>query len=159
MECGGARAKFKKGGGRMFIGEFQHTLDEKGRIFMPAKFREELSGGMIATIGIDKCIFVYTKEEFSRFREKLDAASITNKEARKFSRFFYGFASECECDKQGRIMLTPELRKYAGIEKDATIVGVSTRIEIWNAEKWNEDNNLDDFDMEELAANMEQYGL
>ncbi|MBE7027518.1 MAG: division/cell wall cluster transcriptional repressor MraZ [Ruminococcaceae bacterium] len=143
----------------MFIGKFQHTFDDKGRIFMPAKFRDELAEGMVATIGIDKCIFIYTKEEFSRFREKLDGVSITNKEARKFSRFFYGFACECECDKQGRIMLTQELRNYAGIEKEAVVVGGSTKIEIWNADKWNEDNNLDDFDMDDLAQNMAQFGL
>lgn len=143
----------------MFLGEHNHTVDDKGRVFMPAKFREELADGMIATIGIDKCIFIYTKEEFSHFKAKLDAASITNKEARMFSRRIYGSASECECDKQGRIMLTPELRKYAGIEKDVKVVGVSTRIEVWDAAKWDMENDYDNWDMDELASNMEQYGL
>lgn len=143
----------------MLIGDFNHSLDAKGRVFMPAKFREELSDGVVATIGLDRCIFVFTKEEFSRFREKLDSTSITNKQARDFSRFFYGNACECELDKQGRISLPQNLRDYAEIEKDVTVVGVSTRIELWSTEKWEKDHNIENFSMEALAENMEQYGL
>lgn len=143
----------------MLIGDFNHSFDAKGRVFMPAKFREELSDGVIATIGLDRCIFVYTKEEFSRFSAKLDASSITNKQARDFSRFIYGNAHECDLDKQGRITIPQSLRDYAKIDKDVTIVGVSTRIELWSTEKWEEEHNIDNFSMESLAENMEQYGL
>lgn len=143
----------------MFIGDFQHTIDAKGRVFMPAKFRDELSDGLIATIGLDRCIFLFTKEEFSRFRAKLDSTSITNKQARDFSRFFYGNACECELDKQGRITIPQNLRDYAQIDKNITVVGISTRIELWSKEKWDGEHDLNNFSMEELAENMEQYGL
>ena len=143
----------------MFIGDFKHTLDAKGRVFMPAKFRDELAEGLVLTIGLDKCISVYTKEEFSRFREKLDATSITNKQARDFSRFFYGNACECELDKQGRITLPSNLIDYAKIEKNITVVGISTRIELWSTEKWEDEHNIENVCMEDLAENMAQYGL
>ena len=143
----------------MFLGKYKHTLDDKGRIFMPAKFRDELAGGMVATIGIDRCISVYTKEEFSRFKDRLDGASVTNQAVRQFSRIIYGFACECECDKQGRIMLSQELKDYAGIEKEAMIVGESKKIEIWNVDKWDEKYNIEAFSMDEIAENLSQFGL
>ena len=89
----------------MFIGEYQHTVDAKGRMFVPSKFRDDLGDTFIVTLGLDNCLFVFPQEEFDRLKAKLDAVSITNKDARQFARFFFARASECELDKQGRIML------------------------------------------------------
>ena len=95
----------------MFFGEYQHTLDAKGRMFVPAKFREELGEKFIVTIGLDRCLFVFPLETFMTYKEKLDAISLANRDAREFTRFFFAGAGECELDKQGRIMLPAKLRQ------------------------------------------------
>lgn len=143
----------------MFIGEYQHTVDVKGRMFVPAKFREELGEKFIVTIGLDRCLFVFPEETFNIYKEKLDAISLANKDARNFTRFFFAGAAECELDKQGRIMLPQKLRTYAMLEKDVTVVGVSGRVEIWNTEEWDKEHSLENFSPDEFSEKMELLGF
>ena len=139
----------------MFIGEYQHSLDAKGRMFMPSKFRDELGETFIVTLGLVYCLFAFPIDEFEKLKVKIDSLSISNKEARQFARFFFAGACECETDKQGRIMIPAKLRNYAKLEKDVTVVGVSTRLEIWNSETWEKENGIDSFDPDTLSEKME----
>jgi len=143
----------------MFIGEYQHTLDAKGRMFVPAKFREELGEKFIVTIGLDRCLFVFPAETFQIYKEKLDAISLANRDAREFTRFFFAGAGECELDKQGRIILPQKLRSYAKLEKDVTVVGVSGRVEIWDKEIWESTHSIENFSPEEFSEKMELLGF
>ena len=143
----------------MFIGEYQHTVDVKGRMFVPAKFREELGEKFIVTIGLDRCLFVFPEETFNTYKEKLDAISLANKDARNFTRFFFAGAAECELDKQGRIILPQKLRTYAMLDKDVTVVGVSGRVEIWNTEEWDKEHSLENFSPDEFSEKMELLGF
>lgn len=141
----------------MFMGEYNHTIDTKGRLIMPSKFREALDDEFVVTKGLDGCLFVYPNEEWQAFEEKLRTLPLTNKNARQFSRFFLAGAATCEVDKQGRILLPSVLREFAELEKDVVLVGVLSRIEIWSKEKWLESNVYDD--MDEIAGHMEELGL
>ena len=143
----------------MFIGEYSHVLDAKGRMFMPAKFRDELGEKFIVTIGLDRCLFVFPTETFQIYKEKLDAISLANRDARNFTRFFFAGAGECELDKQGRIMLPHKLRTYARLEKDVTVVGVSGRIELWNTEDWEKEHSIENFSPDEFSEKMELLGF
>ena len=116
----------------MFMGEYNHTVDPKGRLIIPAKFREQLGDEFVVTKGLDGCLFVYTKEEWHNIEEKFRGISMTSKDARKFSRFFFAGAAALELDKQGRILLPPVLREYADLQKDVVLVGVLSRVEIWD---------------------------
>ena len=120
----------------MLMGEYQHTLDEKGRLFMPAKLREALGKVFYISKGLDGCLFVYDQEQWQLFENKLNALPMSKKEARDLRRYFFAGATEGSCDKQGRVMLPPLLRLHAGIAKDVVIVGVGNRAEIWAAERW-----------------------
>lgn len=120
----------------MFMGEFEHNIDEKGRMIIPAKFRDELGSTFVLTRGLDQCIFGYPLEEWKILENKLKMLPFTKKDARAFTRFFFSGATECQLDKQGRVNIPPTLRKYAELEKECTIIGVSNRIEIWNKEIW-----------------------
>lgn len=120
----------------MFMGEFQHSLDPKGRLFIPARFREELGRNFIVTRGLENCLFAYPLREWETLAEKLRSLPLAKSEARAFLRFFFAGAAECEPDKQGRILLPATLRAYAGIEKDVVFIGVSTRVEVWSLERW-----------------------
>lgn len=116
----------------MFMGEFRHSLDGKGRIIIPAKFRNELGKTFIVTRGMDGCLFVYPQKSWEILVEKLSSLSLTKKDARSFSRFFYSGAIECEIDKQGRINLPQNLISFAKLEKECVIIGVNSRLEIWD---------------------------
>ncbi|EPZ43899.1 division/cell wall cluster transcriptional repressor MraZ [Alicyclobacillus acidoterrestris] len=120
----------------MFMGEFEHSLDAKGRLTVPVKFRDELGAQFVVTRGLDKCLFVYPMEEWRILESKLKALPMTRGDARSFVRFFFSGASECELDKQGRILLPQKLRDYAGLDKDCTLIGVSNRVEIWDSNVW-----------------------
>ncbi|GEO25073.1 transcriptional regulator MraZ [Alicyclobacillus acidoterrestris] len=120
----------------MFMGEFEHSLDAKGRLTVPVKFRDELGAQFVVTRGLDKCLFVYPMEEWRILESKLKALPMTRGDARSFVRFFFSGASECELDKQGRILLPQKLRDYAGLDKDCTLIGVSNRVEIWDSNIW-----------------------
>lgn len=139
----------------MFIGEYQHSLDAKGRMFMPSKFREELGDSFIVTLGLDNCLFAFPADEFEKLKVKIDSLPISSKDARQFARFFFAGACECETDKQGRIMIPAKLRNYAGLEKEVTVVGVSTRLELWNTQRWESDHSFDNFSPDMLSEKME----
>ena len=141
----------------MFMGEYNHTVDEKGRLIIPVKFRDELGSEFVVTKGLDGCLFAYDLTEWRVLEEKLRALPLTNKDARAFARFMLGGAASVEIDKQGRILLPQVLRNFAGLEKDVVLIGVASRIEIWNKEKW-EDASYD-ADAEELAEKMENLGI
>jgi MraZ protein len=118
------------------MGEFQHTLDDKGRMTIPVKFREELGSNFVMTRGLDKCLFVYPRSEWEILEAKLKSLPMTRADARSFVRFFFSGATECELDKQGRVLIPSSLRDYAGLTRDAVVLGVSNRVEIWSQEAW-----------------------
>ena len=141
----------------MFMGEYSHTIDAKGRIIVPVKFRESLGDNFVVTKGLDNCLFVYTKEDWQKFEEKLRTLPLTNKDARKFSRFFMAGAAPCEMDKQGRTLIPATLREFAQMKKEVVLTGMADRIEIWSKEKWIENNSYED--MDDIAASMQELGL
>ena len=136
----------------MFKGEYSHSVDAKGRIIMPAKFREILGDMFVVTKGLDGCLFVYPNDEWENIENKFREIPLTTKDARKFSRFFFAGAADCEVDKQGRVLIPSVLREFAGLNKEVVLVGVLNRIEIWSKERWQE-NEYDD--MDEVAEHME----
>lgn len=141
----------------MFMGEYNHTVDAKGRLIIPSKFRESLGDEFVVTKGLDGCLFVYDNNEWRAFEEKLKALPISNKEARKFVRFFLAGAASVEVDKQGRILLPGNLREFAGMDKEVVLIGVASRIEIWSKDRY-EDCSSDE-DMEQIAEHMADLGL
>ncbi|MBE5922122.1 MAG: division/cell wall cluster transcriptional repressor MraZ [Lachnospiraceae bacterium] len=141
----------------MFMGEYNHTIDAKGRVIVPSKFRDVLGEVFVVTKGLDGCLFVYSNEEWDAFAKKLQSFPITNKEARKFTRFFLAGAATVETDKQGRILLPAVLREFAHLEKDVVLVGVSGRVEIWDKETWMKNTEFED--MDEIAEHMSELGL
>ena len=141
----------------MCMGEYNHTIDPKGRLIIPSKFREALGDTFVVTKGLDGCLFVYDNEEWNAFEEKLKSLPITNKEARQFVRFFLAGAAEVEVDKQGRILVPNILREFAQISKDVVLIGVASRIEIWSKERFEGMAAYED--MDEIAEHMEQLGL
>lgn len=143
----------------MFMGEYNHTIDAKGRLIIPSKFRDILGDEFVVTKGLDGCLFVYDNEEWARFEEKLKALPLTNKDARKFVRFFLAGAGSVEVDKQGRILVPSNLREFAALEKDVVLVGVGSRIEIWSKAKWDSEASFDDDDMDDIAEHMSELGL
>ena len=143
----------------MLIGEYEHSLDTKGRLILPAKIREDMGETFIITKGLDGCLFGFSQTEWANFEEKLKTLPLTNKNARDFVRFFLSGATECEMDKQGRFLITGNLREYANLEKDAVIIGVGTRIEIWNKDKWKSYNSDENISADEIAENMTMLGI
>lgn len=141
----------------MFMGEYNHTVDAKGRLIVPSKFREQLGDEFVVTKGLDGCLFVYENTEWKILEEKLKNLPLTNANARKITRFFLAGATLCEVDKQGRILLPAVLREFVKIEKDAVMVGVGNRIEIWSKESWASANVYDD--MDDIAESMEGLGI
>ena len=142
---------------RMFMGEYNHTIDAKGRLIVPSKFREILGDTFVVTKGLDGCLFVYDNEEWGVFEEKLKSLPITNKEARQFVRFFLAGAAEVEVDKQGRILVPNVLREFAELNKDVVLIGVASRIEIWSKERFEGMTAYED--MDEIAEHMAELGL
>lgn len=142
----------------MFIGEYNHSVDAKNRISIPSKFRDELDGKFIMTKGLDGCLYVYTMTEWQKLEQKLSSLPLTNKDARAFVRFFFSGASEIEIDKQGRALIPQNLKEYADIKKEIVSIGVSSRIEIWSREKWNEYNESN-IDYDSIAEEMSNLGI
>jgi MraZ protein len=136
------------------MGEYHHNVDTKGRLIVPAKFRDELGEMFVLTRGLDQCLFGYPLSEWKIIEEKLKGLPMTKKDARAFTRFFFSGATECEIDKQGRINISSPLLNYAKIEKECVILGVSNRIEIWSQDIWNDyfSESADSF--AEIAENM-----
>ena len=149
--------KMNRGETKLFIGEYEHSVDAKGRVIMPAKLREDIGEKFIITKGLDGCLFAYSKTEWNNFEEKLKALPLTNKNARDFVRFFLSGAVECEIDKQGRFLIPMNLRTSANLEKEAVIIGVGTRLEIWNKSIWQSKD--EEISAEEIAENMTMLGI
>ncbi|MBT2512066.1 division/cell wall cluster transcriptional repressor MraZ [Arthrobacter sp. ISL-30] len=122
----------------MFLGTHSPRLDEKGRIILPAKFREELAEGLVLTRGQERCIYVFSQREFERIHESMREAPISSKQARDYIRVFLSGASDEVPDKQGRVTIPPALRAYAGLDRELAVIGAGTRAEIWDAQAWNE---------------------
>jgi MraZ protein len=120
----------------MFMGEFQHNIDDKGRITVPVKFRAALGTQFVVTRGLDQCLFVYPAAEWEIMEQRLKTLPLMKADARAFSRFFFSGATVCELDKQGRVNLPATLVEFAQIIKDCVVIGVSSRLEIWSKERW-----------------------
>lgn len=150
VHCGG------KWGIKMFMGEYHHTIDEKGRLILPAKFRTELGEKFIITRGLDaeKCLYVYSMSDWNRIVEKLNTLPFTKKDARIFVRTFFSGAAECEFDRQGRINITSPLVNYADLQKDCVVIGANDRIEIWSKERWDNFFNANSDMVEEIAEHL-----
>lgn len=143
----------------MFIGEFQHTLDTKGRLIIPSKFREELGYEFVMTKGLDGCLFVYPKSEWSIVENKIKSLPMTDRKARTFMRFFFAGACECSLDRQGRVLIPANLREFAELGKDTVLVGLTTRLEIWDKNRWDEINDMESMDFDEVADAMAALGI
>ena len=141
----------------MYTGEYNHTVDSKGRLILPSKLRDALGDTFVVTKGIDGCLFVYDKAEWSVFEEKLTALSITNRESRKVLRFFLSGAIDVEVDKQGRFVLPSALREYAGIEKDVVLAGVGRNVEIWDKQRFVDTKA--DADIAEMVDSLDNLGI
>ncbi len=120
----------------MFLGTYSPKLDEKGRIILPAKFRDELAEGLVMTKGQEHCLYLFSQKEFEALHEKIRQAPVTSKQARDFLRVFLSGASDETPDKQHRVTIPPPLRSYAGLERELVVIGAGSRAEIWDAESW-----------------------
>lgn len=140
----------------MFMGEYHHTIDEKGRLILPAKFRTELGEKFIITRGLDaeKCLYVYSMNDWNRIVSKLNTLPFTKKDARIFVRTFFSGATECEFDRQGRINITSPLVSYADLQKDCVVIGANDRIEIWSKERWDNFFDANSEMVEEIAEHL-----
>ncbi len=147
------------GGEHMFMGEYQHALDEKGRVTIPARLREGLGERFVITRGLDQCLFAYPMEEWSRIEQKLKELPFTRGDARAFTRLFFSGAMEVEMDKQSRVLIPQNLREYAGIQKEAMIIGVSNRVEVWSEPLWRQYSNDANQSFEEVAEKLVEFEL
>ncbi|WP_273125621.1 division/cell wall cluster transcriptional repressor MraZ [Metabacillus sp. HB246100] len=143
----------------MFMGEYQHTIDIKGRMIVPSKFREGLGEMFVLTRGLDQCLFGYPMSEWKLIEEKLKTLPLTKKDARAFTRFFFSGATECELDKQGRINIATPLLQYAKLEKECVVIGVSNRIELWSKSIWENYVAEQEDSFDEIAENMIDFDI
>ena len=144
----------KSGGCPMFMGEYHHSIDDKKRLIVPAKFREQLGEQFIITRGIENCLFAYPIANWEKITQKLETLPFTKKDARQFVRFFLSGATMAEFDKQGRVNITAPLIDYAKIQKDCVIIGTGDRLEIWSSEAWDEFFNSAKDNMSDIAENL-----
>ena len=143
----------------MFLGRFEHTIDDKGRITIPAKFRARLAQGLVVTKGIDECLWLYPRDTWEALAERIGALPLTDPRARDFRRQVFGGASDAVPDRQGRVNLPPYLRSYANIDNQAVITGLFDHCEIWNPENWQERQDRSHDDSEGRAAQFESLGI
>ncbi|MCI8284239.1 MAG: division/cell wall cluster transcriptional repressor MraZ [Firmicutes bacterium] len=143
----------------MFSGTYHHNIDSKGRIIIPARFREELGSNFVLTKGLDNCLFVFPEKEWFNFRDKLKAVPVSSKEGRAFTRYFFSSAVECDIDKQGRLNIPSVLRDHAKIDREVVTIGVDNRIEIWSGAEWESYNMSPELDSELIAEKMESLGI
>ncbi len=143
----------------MFLGEFEHNIDDKGRLTIPAKFRDELEGGVVITRGLDGCLWAYSRSEWEVVAEKIAKMPTTNRAARNFARFMFSSAFDSVPDRQGRVLVPQNLREYAGITNETIIIGVMNRVEIWQPTKWNEVVDEVEDDPESIVAQLEDLGI
>ena len=138
----------------MFMGEYHHNIDDKGRLIIPAKFRNELGEKFIITRGLEKCLYVYSESEWNTIVAKLKTLPFTKKDVRTFIRSFFSGATECEFDRQGRINITSPLVSYAGIDKECVVIGANDRLEIWSENEWNNFFIENSDKIEDIAENL-----
>ncbi len=143
----------------MFIGSHQHTIDDKGRLTLPAKWRSELAGGVVVTRGLDCCLFLFPKDRFQSMAQEIDEQGITLADARAWARYILGNAADAEPDKQGRVLIPQNLRDYAGLSGEVTVLGVMSRIEVWNPERYKQANDRIEADANAVAERMGQMML
>jgi len=137
----------------MFLGEFVHTIDEKGRLTVPAKFRDDLAAGLVVTRGIDRCLAIYPLEEWERLAKQVSDLPMTDRRARAFRRLVFANASDAIPDKHGRVLIPPRLREYAGFDNEVVVTGLNTYIEVWNQDSWGEERER----VEGYAVNIEEW--
>ncbi len=142
----------------MFMGEYNHNLDEKGRVTVPARFREELGAEFVMTKGLDQCLFIYSTDEWETLTERLRQLPFTRSDARSFVRLFFSGASQGSFDSQGRALIPANLREYADLDREAVIIGVGARIEVWAREAWERFQNVAEESYEELAEELTELG-
>lgn len=140
-----------------FIGQYNHTIDAKGRLSIPVKYREKLGESFVLTKGMDGCLFAMSALEFANLAQELNKMPLNSKDSRKMNRHFFAGADVCTLDKQGRILVKPELRKEAGLDKDVVLVGVKNRVEIWNKEAW--EASEAEIDMDEIEAHLDEKNI
>ncbi|MCF6514849.1 division/cell wall cluster transcriptional repressor MraZ [Lactobacillus sp. S2-2] len=138
----------------MLIGEYRHNIDSKGRLIVPAKFRNILGDNLIVTRGLDGCLFGYSLDQWQKIQTKIEELPVNRKDARTFTRFFFSAATDCDFDKQGRINLPDLLINYAGLNKKCVLVGLSDRVEIWSEEKWNSFTEETESKFEDIAEDL-----
>ncbi len=143
----------------MFSGEFEHSIDSKGRLTIPARFRDALEGGVVVTRGLDGCLWAYPRSEWEILAEKLAKLPTSNKAARNFSRFMFSSAFDSIPDRQGRVLIPQKLRDYAGIDNETAVIGVMNRVEIWNPAKWSETFSEVEEDPEAIAAQLDELDI
>jgi len=143
----------------MLIGEYTHTIDEKNRLSLPAKFRQQMGKKIVVTPGLDSCLFVFTQKEWLKIEEKLNQSSIGQADSRSFSRHMFAGATEAEVDSIGRILIPEFLRDRAGLKNKVVVIGVSTRVEIWNEKTWNEYKKVVEKQADTLAEKLGQVGV
>ena len=143
----------------MFIGEYHHTIDEKGRVAVPVKFRKELANGAVVTKGLDACLFLYPMKEWETQAVRIAGLPITRADNRAFNRHMLSGAMDMEMDKQGRVVIPDYLRKFGGINKKVVITGLYNRIEIWDAEKWEQYKQTTEAESNAIAERMGELGI
>jgi len=143
----------------MFIGEYNHNLDIKGRLAVPVKFRSELGGSIIVTRGLDHCLFIFTKEEWQNLADKIMSLPLTQSNSRAFARLMLSGAVEAQVDSQGRILIPDYLREYAGLDKETVFTGVYNRVEVWDKEKWASYKTQTETDSDEIAERLGELGI
>ena len=140
----------------MFMGEYNHSVDSKGRIIVPSKFRDELGQQFVVTLGLDGCLFMYPNDEWAEFISQLKGLP-GSREARQLQRYFLAGAATCEMDKQGRILIPSKLREHTAVEKEVVFVGVLNKVEVWSKERWEANNSYEN--MDDIAEHMADFGL
>lgn len=147
------------GGGAVFLGEYQHTLDAKGRVSLPRKFRDGIGSRLVVSKGLENCLYVYPAEGYRAFLETLLAASDFDRNSRAVRRFFTAGASEVDIDGAGRVALAPVLREFAGLKKDVVVAGVADHLEIWDAEAWTAYEDANAPTIEDAAEELSRSGI
>lgn len=143
----------------MFIGEYSHNLDDKGRLAIPIKFRHDLAKGAVVTRGLDSCLFLYTKSEWNKLAEKLAALPISQANSRAFSRLMLAGAMDVEVDKQGRVILPEYLRQFAKLKKEVVVAGLYSRLELWDSEAWQTYKGQTEKESGDIAEKMGELGV
>ncbi|MFQ5947252.1 MAG: division/cell wall cluster transcriptional repressor MraZ [Acidimicrobiia bacterium] len=154
--CGGPR---RTDADRVFLGEYQHSVDEKGRLVLPIKFRDRLSKGLVITKGQERCVFVFPQDRWDEEVEKVNRLPRTNRRNRNYARTFFAAASDQKADRQGRIQIPAGLRSYADLGKEVVVVGVADRIEIWNTEAWQQVSEEGDQLYSEIEEALSEEGI